>query len=455
MSPPPPRLPEARRFFKAMLAAVSVRSLYPEGHPVSSAALREVATALGDALGDGDELAVGSVGASLVLGGMAVPGGDTVLERFRGELEVRGVEKLVFGRTATEEGLSLVAGALGMTPEALRAAGGMEALLARSGLGGIRTGRLSVEEAAISRDPSGDWEEARGAYRRGLEAVQEISETLRRGRAVSVAEVREITSLLIEGVQSRRSPMLAALALRRKSPYTFSHALNVSLLVLAQVDAAGLPGRMLEQVAAAGLLHDVGKLTLPGEILEKPGPLTDEEWEVLRRHPVLGAETLRRMPDVGVPAVLVAFEHHRRFDGTGYPETRRPRPQATLTQLTAIADCYDAMRSSRPYSPGEPCEVVYSHMAGLSGTAFHPGLLARFFKLVGRFPPGTTVRLSTGATARVVRNHPAWDDRPVVELLQDEAGSLLPPGALLDLSLEAERPDGSGCGIRESLPETS
>ncbi|HWR98243.1 MAG TPA: HD domain-containing phosphohydrolase, partial [Candidatus Methanoperedens sp.] len=266
-------------------------------------------------------------------------------------------------------------------------------------------------------------------------------------------EAREIASWLIQGLRGQRGPMLAALALRQKSAYTFSHSLNVSLLLLAQVEMLPLSERQLEEVAAAGLLHDVGKLRIPEELLNKPGAPSDAEWEQLRRHPVLGVETLAKMRDAGDLALVVAFEHHRRHDGSGYPALREPWPIGRVTALAAIADSYDAMRSHRPYDVGWPCERVYERMRALAGSAYDPGLLERFFRIVGVYPPGALVRLSSGAIAKVVRNHPVEVDRPVVRILRAADGSIPQAETHLDLALERERHGEEALAVHESLPD--
>jgi HD-GYP domain-containing protein (c-di-GMP phosphodiesterase class II) len=223
--------------------------------------------------------------------------------------------------------------------------------------------------------------------------------------------------------------------------------------MLAQVEMLGLSERNLEEIASGGLLHDMGKLQIADEIIEKPGPLTPEEWEIVRRHPVLGAELLGRMRDVSDVARIVAFEHHLRYDAQGYPPRRHPWPFNLVTGVAAIADCYDAMRSRRPYDKSWPCEQVYRRMMELSGTAFHPGLLDRFFRIVGMYAPGTVVRLSTGTVGKVVRNHPAWHDRPIVQVLGIPGEAAPEQTWLLDLALDWERRGAGATVVVESLPD--
>ncbi len=437
---------------KALLTAMKSRTLYPAGHPTVMASLRELGSAFDAATASG-ELAIGLIGGDLIVGGGAFPADAPPADRFAGELAAREIEKMTLLHGARQEDLEALVESLTIPPERLREQGGLEAVLAARSVRSVRIERFAPEEQGEEVAGGDDWRRARETWERGLAGVREISERVRAGRAIRGAEAREIAALLIQGLRGHRGPMLAALTLRQKSAYTFSHSLNVSLLMLAQVEMLPLTGHQLEEIAAAGLLHDLGKLQVPEEILEKPGPPTDAEWEVLRRHPVLGVEVLGRMRDAGDLALIVAFEHHLRHDGTGYPRCRRTRPLNTLTAIAAIADTYDAMRSRRPYDEAWPCERVHATMRGLAGTALNPQLLERFFRIVGVYPPGTLVRLSSGAVGRVVRNHPVLADRPLVRILRSATGAIPESPVHIDLAVAYGHEGADALAVSVSLPD--
>ena len=126
-----------------------------------------------------------------------------------------------------------------------------------------------------------------------------------------------------------------------------------------------------------------------------------------------------------------------------------------MTALSALADSYDAMRSHRPYDAGWPCERVYARMKELSGTAYDPALLERFFRIVGVFAPGSLVRLTSGAIGKVERNHPVLHDRPVVRIMRTAAGAIPEVETRIDLALEFERHGAEALAVRESLPDAA
>ena len=446
-----PKLIQA--LLKGLLTAVKSRSFYPSGHPTVMAALRELGSAFDAALAGRSQVVVGLIGRDLVADGRPLPLDGSFVERFARELAIREVEKMTFFGGARPEELEALVETLAIPPERLSEQGGLARVLAARGVHSVQIGCFAITEQEQATDRGDTWQRARETWQQGLEGVREISERVRAGRSIHGGEAREIATLLIQGLRGQRGPMLAALTLRQKSAYTFSHSLNVSLLMLAQVEMLPLTDRQLEDVAAAGLLHDLGKLQIPEELLNKPGPPTDAEWEILRRHPILGVEVLGKMRDAGDLALIMAFEHHRRYDGDGYPPCRQPWPLNRVTAMSAIADCYDAMRSHRPYDAGRPCEMVYSRMKHLSGTAYDPALLERFFRIIGVFPPGSLVRLSSGATGKVVRNHPVLHDRPLVRIMRDASGAIPQAETNIDLTLEFERLGDAAQTVAESLPD--
>ena len=451
----PVRQEQIQVLLKGLLTAVKSRSFYPAGHPTVMASLRELGAAFDAALAGTGELAVGRIGADLIADDRPLPGDAPFVERFNRELAAHEIEKLIFLHGARPEELEVLVETLATPYERLREQGGVARVLAARAVRAVQVGKFAIEEQEEAMDQGDSWHRARGTWQQGLEGVREITERVRAGRAIRGGEAREVATMLIQGLRGQRGPMLAALALRQKSAYTFSHSLNVSLLMLAQVEMLPLTERQLEDVAAAGLLHDLGKLQIPEEILNKVEPLTDEEWAILRRHPILGVEVLGKMRDAGDLALIVAFEHHRRHDATGYPPCRQPWPLNHATALAAIADSYDAMRSHRPYDAGWPSERVYTRMMELSGTAYHPGLLERFFKIVGVFPPGSLVRLSSGAIGKVVRNDPARIDLPVVRILRTAAGTIPEVETHIDLALDHERHGSAALTVSESLPDVA
>jgi cyclic di-GMP phosphodiesterase len=190
---------------------------------------------------------------------------------------------------------------------------------------------------------------------------------------------------------------------------------------MGQARGLGIEGGLLREFGLAALMHDIGKVRTPLDILSKPDKLTDEEFEIMKRHTVEGAEILRKTPDIPTLAPVVAFEHHLRMDGTGYPDGAKRASLNVATMLCSIADVYDAMRSQRTYQQAFPTDRIMEVMRRNDGTQFDQHLVRRFAQLIGNL-----VRLNTGTIAVVLKPYAPDPVRPKVRVVFTEDGKRLP-----------------------------
>jgi putative nucleotidyltransferase with HDIG domain len=224
---------------------------------------------------------------------------------------------------------------------------------------------------------------------------------------------------------------------------------NVSLLTMAQARALGIDGALLREVGLAALMHDIGKVRTPLEILNKPEKLTNDEFRIMQRHTVDGAEILRGTPDMPTLAPVVAFEHHLRLDGTGYPAGVK-RPALNLgTMLCSIADVYDAMRSQRRYQEAFPSDRILEVLRRNDGQQFDQHLVRRFSQLLGIYPVGNVVKLDSGETAIVVKVHAPDPHRPQVRVVIDPQGRRLERP--YDVNLWEQQPHGRSSTIQKPV----
>jgi HD-GYP domain-containing protein (c-di-GMP phosphodiesterase class II) len=211
----------------------------------------------------------------------------------------------------------------------------------------------------------------------------------------------------------------------------------VAILSLALGSAITEDRRFLNALGAGALMHDVGKMTVEGSILNKPGTLTSDEWTTMRLHPVHGAELVATMPGMDKASVVVILEHHMRFDGRGYPSVRHYQGQHLASRIVAVADAFDAMTSRRSYSaarlPDDAMRVLVENM----GTSFDARLVRLFVRLMGVYPPRSVVRLNTGEVGIVMSPNETDLARPVVRLIADAQGTAMDP-VDVDLCTEEE-----------------
>ncbi len=279
----------------------------------------------------------------------------------------------------------------------------------------VRVGQVKVEQRVETS--LADMATIRGIYMKATQAASSIWQSAGTEGMVNPEDAQTVVKDLAQAVAQNRTALMALTSIRTSDTYTFTHMINVSILTMAQARGLGIDGALLREFGVAGLMHDIGKVRTPQEILTKPDRLDDRETAVMRRHVLDGAEILRKTPDITPLAPIVAFEHHLRADGSGYPAGVSRSTQNLATMLTAISDVYDAMRSRRHYQRSFPSERVLAVLQRNEGREFDPNLVRRFVQLMGIYPVGSMVRLNTGALGVVVRAYPLDPYKPRVKVV--------------------------------------
>jgi putative nucleotidyltransferase with HDIG domain len=363
---------------------------------------------------------VGILGDEVVVGDAAVPKAiETMVELVR-RMERAGVERITIDRGVTSAELTTFAQRIAQTSRRAPAEGGPAADF---DLPHIRVGRIEVEqriEATIT-----DTATIRRLYQDAVAVANTLWEGARLENGPDPAAARAMVNELADAVVQNRTALLALTALQQHDNYTFTHMVNVSILTMAQARGLGIDGALLREFGMAALMHDIGKVRIPAEILNKPDRLSDVEFAVMKRHTIEGAEILRRTPEIPTLAPVVAFEHHLRPDGSGYPEDVH-RPALNLgTMLCSIADVYDAMRSQRRYQESFATDRILAVYQRDCGGHFDQNLVRRFVQLIGIYPAGSLVRLDSNEVAVVLRIHAPDPWRPRVRILLDAGGQRL------------------------------
>ena len=304
----------------------------------------------------------------------------------------------------------------------------------------IRVGRITSEESAKDGIAS-DMAAIRRLYSTAVSAAEAAWESTAAGGRPDVPAALNAVEGLADAVTQNRTALVALTAMRSYDNYTFTHMVNVSILTMGQARGLGIDGRLLREFGLSALMHDIGKVRTPKEILQKADSLTEQEAVIMRRHPMEGAEILRCTPEMPILAPIVAFEHHLRLDGTGYPDGAQRNALNLGTMLCNIADVYDALRSQRPYRQAFPTDRVLAVLKNDEGTRFEAHLVRRFVQLLGIYPPGTLVKLSSESVGVVTHIHAPDPYRPRIKLLFG------PDGARYDVPFERNlwerNPDGS------------
>jgi putative nucleotidyltransferase with HDIG domain len=403
-----------RRFASGVRAA----QLYAPDHPLLARNIEGLLAALKTLHQQASTVAVGIVGNDLVVADTPMPKTSAGMTELIKRLRDHKIERIAFDRGITlEEASSFVHGVAALGGRAESAHRSLQSPH-------VRVGRITAEEQRTG-GVAGDMAAIRQLYSTAVQAAQTAWESAEAEGMPDMPAALQTVEGLADAVTQNRTALMALTAMHSYDNYTFTHMVNVSILTMGQARALGIDGRLLREFGLSALMHDIGKVRTPKEILNKPDKLTDDEFAVMRKHTVDGAEILRRTPEMPILAPVVAFEHHLRLDGSGYPFGVKRPTLNVATMLCSISDVYDAMRSQRAYQQAFPTDRILAVLKRNDGTQFDQHLVRRFVQLLGIYPPGNLVKLSSNEIAVVLRVHAPDPYRPKVRILFDEGGSRL------------------------------
>jgi putative nucleotidyltransferase with HDIG domain len=427
-------------------AGVKSMTMYPPTHPTAARFLARILEDLNGILSQQEPLVLGVVDHALVALGLPFTGTDPIALAFAARLEERGIGSLEFMPGLQPEEVSQCVQVLAMQPDAFQRLGPVEEILGKRGAQRIRMSSqiptLGGEEATSESAEAGEGQggqgdgglaQSLGVYREAVGSARRILTEARLGRIPSLAEARTAVSGLVDAVLQNPNTMLALTLIKSYDEYLFNHSVNVSVLCIALGRALELDADTIQELGLGALVHDIGKVHWPEDIYQKPRDLSEEEWALVKRHPLDGTNIVEKMGQASAVALEVIREHHLRYDRKGYPIVDPDKEPGFFGSIAQIADTYDAITTSRVYQNAfEPSKAV-ARLQSLAGTVFDPKLLEVFVRMVGIYPVGSLVRLSTGELALVLKANPSDSSRPMVRLLFDRTGRRLAEEQDVDL----------------------
>jgi len=331
----------------------------------------------------------------------------------------------------------------------------------RKNPGATRKTSKIVPAAGISKrvtyinkvDVNYEIQNATGNYDEAKKVAAGIMSGIRVGRALDLNRAREVVNDCVDSILRNNDALLLLTKLKNKDEYTAEHCLNVSILSAAFGKHLGLLEEEIRTLGLCGLLHDIGKAKIPAEILQKPGALTPEEYGIMQNHANWGRDMLMALPKVVHAAVDVAYNHHERLDGKGYPRGLVDYQIPYFAKIVAIVDTYDAITSNRAYDKGRSSMEALEIIHRFRETQFDADLAKEFVLMIGIFPPGSIVEMKTGEVAIVTSSNPKNRRRPKIMMVRDENKTRLPKFRLLDLSLKPKNESGQVLEIAREVPD--
>lgn len=402
--------------------AAKARDLYPEGHPARRQAINNLLQGLKPHFINHSEAAFGVVEDTLVFEDRPVyeptPALDELLQLLQ-EIEVKAVH---IKREAAIPDIEILLATI-TSPAAVQEKGGWISRQVES--------RTQSRIIVLPEVP-----DAHKVYSDAIDYMGNLFGELRMGQipkpegAVNVA--KDVSDCVLRNEQA----ILGLTMIKSFDNYLFNHSVNVCVLSMALAKAAGITEPTMTEVGLGGLLHDVGKIRVPKEILTKPGKLTASEWDVMKAHSTFSFEIIGEMGHLEQVTARCALEHHVQYDHQGYPNLGSGKKAQPFSHLVAIADCYDAITTLRTYQkPMAPYDAL-KIMDRLVGTKLDPEYFKAFVAMLGIYPPGSVVRLDSNEIAVVIENHPDAPNEPLVRVIFDKTGR--PLAEPFDVNLSAQ-----------------
>lgn len=293
-------------------------------------------------------------------------------------------------------------------------------------------------------------EACREVYRETQTLVYSLLDDARLGQTINSTAAKKVVAQMVDSVIRNPDALASFAQLKKKDEYTAQHSLRVCILALTFGRHLGLDRTELNLLGTGALLHDIGKMKVPSDILKKPGPLSDSEYALMKKHVPYGVEILEKTIGIPRPAIEVARCHHERYDGTGYAGGLKGDLIGLFGMIGGIVDCYDAISSDRAYHAGLSAHAALKKMYEWRHRDFHPGLVEQFIQCMGIYPIGSIVELNTGEIGVVVTMNRIRRLKPRVALVLQPDYYPVPGAATVDL-MEYRTRDGRACEIDRVL----
>ncbi len=262
-----------------------------------------------------------------------------------------------------------------------------------------------------------------------------LAEDVKLGKPLKMEKVSHVVDEVFDSILRNRDALMTLMAFKNKDDYTYMHSVNVAILMTLLAQSDKLPEERVKDLATGGLLHDIGKSGIPFAIINKPGPLSDDERSLMEQHPRLGLEIAKHVEQLSEEILNIIYQHHERLNGTGYPQGLSEGQISWGARAAAICDIYDAVTSDRSYAsamlPTDALKYIFSK--GEQGELDFE-VVQKFIHAVGIYPVGSLVRLNSGFIAKIVESSKSNPLQPVVCMFYDTNKKRSIPPRNLDLS---------------------
>jgi HD-GYP domain-containing protein (c-di-GMP phosphodiesterase class II) len=402
--------------FRGLLACLQSLKMYGELHPMFQKSLDSAFEAFTDVLASRQEMVIGIIGEELAFEKEILFDLAKFLHSAILYLKERNIERIAFYNGLNKEELRKFVCFIAGPKDDFK--GDLQASLSLAGVEHISIGKLKVD----GQQDKGIIASAQSElYDSSADVVGQALNGVLNSETIDHLALKFSLNSIIEDLSSQRQELLKLATVKRYDIVTYTHMLNVSIFSMYFSSRLGFDKTDILNIGIAAMYHDIGKLFISRKILHKPSQLTDQEFGRIKSHTLLGAEIMLKYVDtLGILPVVVCFEHHLKYDSSGYPQLSFLRKQHIASLIVAICDVYDALSQRRGYKQDYSPDIVYNIMNKDKGSSFDAELLDKFFKFMGLWPIGAVVALNDGSIALVRDQNEADIRRPKIEIISPQ-----------------------------------
>jgi len=383
---------------KEFMAAIQVSRLYSDWHPQFNKGIEKSFLSLSRALNEKQEIIIGIVGEEIAFENEIFFSLSKTSKPIMQYLKERGIERIGFYRGLEKDELAKFVSFLAASKDEVRPdlQNELQGLGVKNIVAGkIKSGGAAGENVTKAMDYF-------SLYDDSLKKVTQSVDNVINAEDLDHISFHLTVQNVMDNLLGKYQEMLNFAAVQRYDVKTFSHILNVSILSMYFSSRLGFGKEAIREIGVAALFHDIGKIYISRKIIRKPGKLTEMEFDKIKNHVILGSELMLEYVDnLGMLPVVVTYEHHLKYDQSGYPKSAFSCKPHIASLIVSICDVYDALSARRSYKSDYPPQFIYEIMMKDKGKAFEPFLLDKFFRLIGVWPIGSKVVLSDGRVALV------------------------------------------------------
>ncbi len=412
----------AKATFQQIAAVIRNATVYPAAHPFLLDSAEQLLSKITGLLVTRKDVAFYLVAGELFFETHSVPV-DRSLSVLMEQFTLRDVGGVIFKPGLTKQDLIGFAELMNKDVADFAGRGDVAKILPKANIDHIDLHRVMLVDKQFGSAVKEAKRKSGQIFMDAVDTVKEIVGSIHLEKSINMRKASTVVHTMVDDILENRDALMGLTSIKMYDEYTFAHSVNVAVLSIAQGTFLSFDKPQIAALGIAGMLHDIGKVSVPLEIINKPDKLTDDEWEFVKRHPVEGALILAGVPSMTKLAMVAAFEHHQHGEARGYPRIDDRGQQHPFAQIVSIADAYDAIIAARVYykvttTPDKAVRILLNKRA----SAFNPVLVKAFVNMIGIFPIGTILKLDTGETGLVI--HQTRDlMRPRVLLLSAFDGS--------------------------------